>query len=706
MVKLGKAFSILVVLTLLILLAPVAILAPPQNVAALGEAVTEEIEAGFSFSETSDGDWYTFQAGSGSIQAGSSGDPRLALVQYTRQNVVIPGVDARVPGCGFRNYTTGSGTVASTVGNLTGTMTLEWITFRFNQAYSHTPIYMTATDFGWISGRGHIDEGGGDEFAFVFIADLDCNDDMTVAAGKGVMQSVEENGRFGDMANGPELRHKIIGDFDIALSGGTYTGNFTLRNYPPNEVYNEGCLNVTGGVMQEFTDDINPGGGLEILNVTSDGPMSTPADVEYSTGFEEIDWGKDPIKIIAASDRLGANATMDLTRNSVLYLNMSVEGGTTYITIQCNPICMLHINDTYGVTTDDGSPYGELWEYLVLSLPRQTLPLGGYFNQTGYTWAPFGTVNGQPTSTTECYAGAESFADAVIYIESSTGSSLQYSHDITYGLFPHPKVSSNSVVPNTGSPGATIPAVTITGKYFLRAAGEKSGWHPNSGSVDFGDGITVNSYTVDSPKQITANITIGGGASIGKRDVTVTSCFGYSNGNGTAPYKTGTLVDGFEVVGADATLEGQVSFKSRGTAPDARWIEPFLVRCFQEGNLNNEIWSQTATTDNNGVFTITGLTPGTYDIGIKNCTGLSELSTSVTLSAGNTTVVDFGEIREGDSDGNDAITILDFSKLAACFGTSPPGNPNCDFDRNNAITILDFSLLAGNFGQAGPLQGY
>jgi len=157
---------------------------------------------------------------------------------------------------------------------------------------------------------------------------------------------------------------------------------------------------------------------------------------------------------------------------------------------------------------------------------------------------------------------------------------------------------------------------------------------------------------------------------------------------------------------AGATLEGHVSFKSRGTAPDARWIEPFTVRAFEPGNLNNELWSGTATTDNNGVFTMTGLTPGTYDIGIKNCTALSELSTSVTLTNGITTVVDFGETREGDSDGNDAITILDFSKLAACFGTSPPGNPNCDFDRNNAITILDFSLLAGNFGLAGPLQGY
>jgi hypothetical protein len=60
-----------------------------------------------------------------------------------------------------------------------------------------------------------------------------------------------------------------------------------------------------------------------------------------------------------------------------------------------------------------------------------------------------------------------------------------------------------------------------------------------AGTVDsFGAGITINSYTVDSDTEITANITIDPGATPGTRDVTVTT-----------PGGTVTLTDGFTVTG-------------------------------------------------------------------------------------------------------------------------------------------------------------
>jgi len=157
-----------------------------------------------------------------------------------------------------------------------------------------------------------------------------------------------------------------------------------------------------------------------------------------------------------------------------------------------------------------------------------------------------------------------------------------------------------------------------------------------------------------------------------------------------------------------ATLEGRVSYIARDESP-LQWIEPFLVRGFEPGNLTNELWNGTATTNTTGVFTITRLIPGTYDIGIKNWTCLSELETNVTVTGGNTTVVDFGTTREGDSNGNDAVTGIDFSLLAGAFGSIPTDlnwNANCDFNRSNAVTGMDFSLLNGNFEDVGPLYGY
>jgi len=155
------------------------------------------------------------------------------------------------------------------------------------------------------------------------------------------------------------------------------------------------------------------------------------------------------------------------------------------------------------------------------------------------------------------------------------------------------------------------------------------------------------------------------------------------------------------------TLQGKVSFQARGSPPNDRWIEPFDVKLFEPGNLDNVLWEGTATTNNRGYFFITNLTVDTYDIGIKNWTCLSELETGVVLrDGGKTTLVDFGTTREGDADGNDAVTIMDFSLLAGAFGATPADpnwNPNCDFNRDSAVTITDFSLLAGSFGQCGDL---
>ena len=60
MVKTGKAFSIFVVFTLLILIAPAVVLTGGGVALGTGEAVTEEIEASFSLTEdVPGGNWHS-----------------------------------------------------------------------------------------------------------------------------------------------------------------------------------------------------------------------------------------------------------------------------------------------------------------------------------------------------------------------------------------------------------------------------------------------------------------------------------------------------------------------------------------------------------------------------------------------------------------------------------------------------------------------
>jgi len=688
--KLWPSLSVLLVLVMLLFLAPTLLLLPGQNVSAAGGNVVQAVEATFSFTETTNGTWWPFTAGSAGINATYG----LGLTQYTRENVVR---STNLTGCGFRNYTTGNGSVSGV--GLNGNISLAWNTFNFNQTYPDTPKYMTATHFGFMSGRGYIDEGGGDNFAFVFVADFDSDDaTMSNAVGKGFMLSTEESGRFGNATSSdPADMHKIIGDFDITKSGNTYTGNFHLRNYDPSEVFDLGSLTVSGMVAQEPTDAINA--GLELVNFTVVGPMSTPGAPSKATGFEDIAWGKDPIKTVTGG-RLGPNGVMDISRNSPLYLEFVV--GTPYLMvhIQGSPVCNLYIDDTNtGVRAGDGTPYGKLYELLLLSLPYQELPAKlppEYFTQSGYTFTPFGLFN----PSTDCYAGEENFADAFIRIQACQYDAMQDSIDHSYGLFPHPKVES--VTPTSGYLGETLD-VTIKGKYLLRA----DNFAAATGSVSLGSGITVNSYSIknSSPidNEITARITIDAAASAGNRTVNVTSCFNYTSGHGAAPYLSGELPDAFTVKALEgATLQGQGIFAAGANS------EPFRVKLFEAGtnwNIGNLTWDGTAITSASGTFIISNLTAGTYDIGIKGATSLSRQETNVVLNS--TKVVTFTVVK-GDADDDDYIGGADFGLFSIAYD-SWPGQPNwdprCDFDSDDYVGGSDFGLFSMSYDTWGDLLG-
>jgi len=92
-------------------------------------------------------------------------------------------------------------------------------------------------------------------------------------------------------------------------------------------------------------------------------------------------------------------------------------------------------------------------------------------------------------------------------------------------------ISITSVSPNQGNQGETRD-VTITGAYFTGAT-----------AVSFGSGITVNSFTVNSSSQITASIAIGNSATLGARDVSVTT-----------PGGTVTKTSGFTVNQASVSI--------------------------------------------------------------------------------------------------------------------------------------------------------
>jgi len=106
------------------------------------------------------------------------------------------------------------------------------------------------------------------------------------------------------------------------------------------------------------------------------------------------------------------------------------------------------------------------------------------------------------------------------------------------------------------------------------------------------------------------------------------------------------------------------------------------------------------TTDTQGMFEISGLTPGVYDIRVKNSHTLANLKTGVTLLPG-VNNVDLGTLREGDCNDDNCVAITDFSILAN--GFAPLYDPRADLNADGHVSILDFSMLRENFGLCGDL---
>jgi len=166
-----------------------------------------------------------------------------------------------------------------------------------------------------------------------------------------------------------------------------------------------------------------------------------------------------------------------------------------------------------------------------------------------------------------------------------------------------------------------------------------------------------------------------------------------------------SIIANFVPIGTTVTLKGCVNFPGRGSPPCGTWVESFNVTLFEPGNFTNVLWTGNAPSSNTGVFTITGIDPSTYDIGIKNWTCLSEMETGVALITG-ATVVDFGTTREGDSNNDDWIVLADRTILYTGWGTQQGDagwNAHCDFNRDGWLTLTDRTLMYTYWGQHGSL---
>jgi hypothetical protein len=108
--------------------------------------------------------------------------------------------------------------------------------------------------------------------------------------------------------------------------------------------------------------------------------------------------------------------------------------------------------------------------------------------------------------------------------------------------------------------------------------------------------------------------------------------------------------------------------------------------------------ASTVNSDAAGQFVFYVSNPGWWDIGVKAAHAL-ENRRRIEIGVGVNRNLQFGTLREGDADNNNAINAADFQLLKSAFWTA---DPRTDFNVSGLTDIRDFTLMRGNYGLSGP----
>ena len=150
-------------------------------------------------------------------------------------------------------------------------------------------------------------------------------------------------------------------------------------------------------------------------------------------------------------------------------------------------------------------------------------------------------------------------------------------------------------------------------------------------------------------------------------------------------------------IGADEfyapIVQGWITFSDYVSPPPP--FVPFEVRAG-----STEV--QQILVDPDGGFVVPGVPVGAFALSVKPLSYLRR-TVDVDTSAGSVLGLQL-ELVNGDIDGDNEVTLFDFGRLVAAFGSAPGDanwDENADLDGDEEITLFDFGILVRNFGEVG-----
>lgn len=154
----------------------------------------------------------------------------------------------------------------------------------------------------------------------------------------------------------------------------------------------------------------------------------------------------------------------------------------------------------------------------------------------------------------------------------------------------------------------------------------------------------------------------------------------------------------------NAVLDGDITLSYTLEARTDQAID-LTVNVYPQGS-TTALYQFTPTGSSAGEATVTGLVPGIYEVAVKSAMHLQRIETITVVEGINS--LPFGELKAGDANNDNFVTLEDFSILTGTFNllsTDGSYDPRADFNGDGLVTLEDFSLLSGNFNIQGDIIG-
>jgi hypothetical protein len=155
-----------------------------------------------------------------------------------------------------------------------------------------------------------------------------------------------------------------------------------------------------------------------------------------------------------------------------------------------------------------------------------------------------------------------------------------------------------------------------------------------------------------------------------------------------------------------AQLRVRVQWIGRGAPPSDSWVQPLTLHLSSPGTAA-VVASFNGATDRDGVALYSGLPAGIYNVHVKGPHSLQSARASISLTPGATLDLDMKMQVEGDVNGDNCVTVEDFSYIQARLGTHQGASgfdPTADLNNDGEVSATDVSLMRSGFDRCGDVS--